>query len=273
MMKSQLTIAVLIGVTLSWATNVWAQESGELHSQTVGKAGYIKEIILPGPELTARPLDQESEMVVRIVQAIPHGDSFRYEIQFHGLEPGLHDLGDWLERIDGSSNALPEIPIEILSLLPPGQVEPNALETGWLPRLGGYRNVLIGASILWGLVFLFLVFGGRKKDEPPAEIATQESLADLLKTRLDAVQNNEMPTEQYAELERMMFAFWRRRLGLENMDTAEALRTIHDHPEAGPLMKQLEQWIHNPESDKHINLSVLLEPFRCIPANEAETVS
>ena len=272
-MKSRLIRAVLIGVTFSSAINIQAQESGELHSQTVGKAGYIKEIILPGPQLLAKPLEQESEMVVRIIQAIPHGDSFRYEIQFHGLEPGLHDLGDWLERKDGSRNDLPEIPIEILSLLPPGQVEPNALETGWLPRLGGYRNVLIGASVLWGLVFLFLLFGGRKKEEIPEETEFQESLADLLKTRLDAVHNNEMPKEQYAELERMLLAFWRRRLGLEGGDTAEALRTIHENPEAGPLMKQLEQWIHNPESDKHTNLSVLLEPFRSIPANEAETVS
>ncbi|MDG2015381.1 MAG: hypothetical protein P8J33_17880 [Pirellulaceae bacterium] len=273
MMKPRLTMVILVAVALSSAIALPAQESGELYSQSVGKAGYIKEIILPGSELIAKPLEQESEMVVRIIQAIPHGDSFRYEIQFHGLEPGSHDLGDWLERKDGSGSNLPEIPIEILSLLPPGQVEPNALETGWLPRLGGYRNVLIGASVLWGLVFLFLLFGGRKKDEIPEETEPQESLADLLKTRLDAVQNDEMPKEQYAELERMLLAFWRRRLGLESADTAEALRTIHENPEAGPLMKQLEQWIHNPESDKHTNLSVLLEPLRSIPANEAETVS
>lgn len=249
------------------------EKETESNIQTVGKAGYIEDLVLPGSELVAKPLQQESAVVVRIIQSIPHGDSYRYELQYHGLEPGNYDLRNWLERKDGSPiDSLPQISVTIESLLPPGQIEPNALETGWIPRLGGYRNIVIGVCILWFTILLALIFGGRKTAVAETPEAQPESLADLLETRLDAVQNNEMPATQYAELERMLFAFWRRRLDLESTDTADALRTIHQDPTAGPLMQQLEEWIHNPNSDKKVDLPELLSPLRSIPATEASEV-
>jgi len=264
-----LSVSTLLGLPQTTAS----ENQTATHVQTVGKAGYIEDLVLPGSELIAKPLQQESEMVVRIIQSIPHGDAYRYEIQYHGLEPGTYDLRNWLERKDGSSlDSVPSINVTIESLLPPGQIEPNALETGWIPRLGGYRNVMIGVCLLWLTILLALIFGGRKPAAPERPESQPESLADLLKARLDAVQNNEMPATQYAELERMLFAFWRRRMDLESIDTADALRTIHQDPKAGPLMQQLEEWIHNPHSDKAVDLSELLSPLRSIPATEASEV-
>lgn len=240
----------------------------ENRSPTVGKPGTIRELILPGGELVAKPLEQGSPMVVRIIKAFPHGDSFRYEIQFHGLEPGKFDLSDWLLRKDGSStDDLPEIPVEIKSLLPPGQIEPNELETGWLPRLGGYRNVMMAAIVVWALVLLALIFLGHKKPEPEKQAEQARSLADLLQERLESAMANQMPKEQYAELERMLLAYWKKRLQLESHSTTEALRKIHEHDDSGPLMKQLEQWMHNPQADKNVDLAKLLAPFRNLPAD------
>ena len=128
--------------------------------------------------------------------------------------------------------------------------------------------MVIGVCILWVTVLLVLIFGGRQSPVSKPPETQPESLADLLKSRLDAVQNKEMPETQYAELERMLFAFWRRRLGLESTDAAEALRAIHQDPTAGPLMKQLEEWIHNPNGDKQVDLAALLNPLRSIPASE-----
>jgi len=237
-------------------------------SPTVGKAGTISELILPGSELLAKPIEQESPMVVRIIQSIPHGDSFRYQLRFHGLEPGKFDLADWLIRADGTStDGLPEIPVEIKSLLPPGQIEPNSLETGWLPRLGGYRNVMIAAIVLWSLGLLALIFLGRKQSRPEQQQEARQSLAELLEERLQSAVDNQMPKEQYAELERMLFAFWRKQLGLESAPAVDALRKIHEHKDAGPLMKQLEQWMHNPQADKRVDLGKLLTPFRDLPAD------
>ena len=81
---------------------------------TVGAAGFIEQIILPGSELAGKPIDDRSPIVARVVNVFPHGDSFRYDIQFHGLEPGKYNLSDWLVRKDGSgTEGLPEIAVEI----------------------------------------------------------------------------------------------------------------------------------------------------------------
>ena len=265
----QVCLALTIGL-LVWGDQTFAQDSKDLRSPSVGKAGQISQLLLPGSALIAKPLQPDSPMVVRIIRSFPHASGFHYDILFHGLEPGDYDLADWLERKDGSPAAdLPEVPVHILSLLPPGQIEPNELETGWLPSLGGYRTLMIAAITAWTLVLLGLIFLGYKKAEPTEQKQKQKSLADLLQDRLQAVQDGDANPTMYAELERMLFGFWRRKLELEQDPPATALGKIHQHEEAGPLMRQLEQWMHNPAADKNVSLSELLEPFRNLPADLA----
>ena len=215
-----------------------------------------------------KPLESGSPIVVRVLKAIPHGDSFRYEIRFFGMEPGKYNLTDWLIRKDGSSTAdLPETPVEIRSLLPPGQIQPNELETGWLPRLGGYRNVMLAAIGLWTLVLLGLIFLGKKKPTVAATTEQQLTLADLLQARIESALNNQMDQSQYAELERMLFGFWRKRLRLEAETPHEALIQIKNNTDAGPLMRQLETWMHSPHAQHDVDLANLLKPFRELPAD------
>jgi hypothetical protein len=235
---------------------------------TVGAAGNIEQLVLPGSELSGKPLQEADPIVVRVLQAFPHGDSFRYDIRFYGMEPGKYNLSEWMVRKDGSSTVdLPEVNVEVQSLLPPGQIEPNELESGWLPKLGGYRRVLIVTVVLWCLVLVCLVFSGRKKPEKVDEPEHQLTLADLLENRLEAAIENRMDPAQYAELERMLFAFWQKRLGLENEPTDKAMALIKKNGDAGPLMNQLEQWLHNPHASKDVDLAVLLKPFRHLPAD------
>ncbi len=230
---------------------------------TVGAPGFIEQINLPGTELAAKPLtDDRTPIVVRIVKTFPHGDSFRYDIAFQGLEPGKYNLADYLIRKDGSSvDDLPEIEIEILSLLPPGQIEPNELESGLLPRLGGYKNLMIVMVIFWVLVLIGLVFLGRKRKQKPVPVATETTLADLLKPRLELALKNKLDRQQFAELERMLFAFWRRQLKLESVSAEQAIAKIKTDAKAGPLMKQLERWIHSPQHDQQVSLAELLKPY------------
>lgn len=242
--------------------------SKDKRNPTVGAAGNISDLILPGSELAAKPLTEGSPIVLRITKIIPHGDSFRYDLTFHGLEPGKFNLADWVERKDGSSaDGLPEIEVDIQSLLPSGQIRPNALETGLLPRLGGYRNVAIAIATLWALGLLGLIFLGRKKAAKNTKLERKATLAELLKTRIEAALENRMESSQYAELERMLFGFWRKRLGLENETAEAALAEIKQHAEAGPLMIQLEQWMHNPSASKDVNLAELVAPFKDLPAD------
>lgn len=240
----------------------------ENRSPTVGAQGAIEQIILPGTELAAKPIDERAPIVLRIEQAFPHGDSFRYDIVFHGMEPGQFDLAEYLQRKDGTSTEdLPEIPVEIRSLLPPGQIEPNALETGWLPSLGGYRNVMIAGVVIWVLGLLGLIFLGKKKKPVLATEVKPETLADLLKARIESAIENKIDTSGYAELERMLTAFWSKRMGLESLPQHEALVKIKADDNAGPLMRQLEHWMHSPHTDSNADLAKLLAPYKNLPVD------
>ena len=240
----------------------------EERSPTVGTAGFVEQIVLPGTELAGKPLEQGDPIVVRVLRSFPHGDSFRYDIRFHGMEPGKFNLAQWLRRKDGTSaDDLPEISVEIMSLLPPGQIEPNELETGWIPSLGGYRNVAFAVGVLWVLVLLGLIFLGRKKKRVADTTAEPVSLADLLQSRIEKAMENQMEPGQYAELERMLFAFWQKRLGLLELPTLDAMVRIKADSDAGPLMRQLEQWMHSPTPRSDVDLPNLLKPFRDLPAD------
>ena len=70
---------------------------------TVGYPGTIEELVLEGSQLKVRALGVASPLVLRIVHVFPHGDNFRYDFEYYGLDPGEYDLRDYLERPDGSA--------------------------------------------------------------------------------------------------------------------------------------------------------------------------
>ena len=102
-------------------------------------------------------------------------------------------------------------------------------------------------------------------------MGSEMCIRDRLKDRLAAAEKGEMTSGQYAELERMLFSMWRRRLGLEDIAAAEAVQKIRENEKAGPLMRQMETWIHSPNRDTNLDLSELLKPYRDIPASELES--
>ena len=51
---------------------------------------------------------------------------------------------------------------------------------------------------------------------------------------------------QRAELERVLIAYWCKRLQLTEHRPADAMATLRAHPEAGKLIRQLEDWLHRP---------------------------
>jgi hypothetical protein len=256
-----LAIAVIVPGTF------WAMAE-DVRSPTVGSPGHIEQVILPGSELVPRPLQDKSQpVVVRILKTFAHGDSFRYEIQFQGMEAGEYNLCDFLVRRDGSTTeSLPEIRVEIRSLLPPGQIEPNPLRSRWWPALGGYRTLATAVGVAWIAGLLALIFAGHRKKRNRMEQQRQFTLAELLQERLQVAARNELLPAQYAELERMLLEFWRQHLQLDSLPYDEALRNIREHPQSGPLMTQLEQWMHGPRRDEQVDLGKLLEPFGAVAA-------
>ena len=59
---------------------------------TVGMPGRLDGVVLPGPELEAKPLtDKRAPVVLRVAAVYPHGTAFRYDLEYTGLEPGTFE--------------------------------------------------------------------------------------------------------------------------------------------------------------------------------------
>ncbi len=239
---------------------------------SVGRAAVIEQVVLPGSELEVKPRrDRDEPVVLRIVDVYPHGNSFRYDLEYYALDPGQYDLRDYLRRKDGTSTAdLPPIPVSVQPLLPPGQVEPHALEIDEVPRLGGYRLLIAVCGFVWiaGLGLILLV-GRRRHLRNLASRPRPLSMAERLRPLVEAASNGSLADGQRAELERLLIGYWSHRLGLDDQPPAQTYAILRDHAEAGPLVRHLEAWLHQPPGSREpVDVSSLLEPYRNLPVGE-----
>jgi hypothetical protein len=267
---SVLLVALVSLATVAFAS-VARAEIPKIAPSGVGVPVSMDQLVLPGGEVEPIPVTDKTPVIVRIDRVFPHGSAFRYDLVYYGLEPGEFDLSQFLKRKDGSSAAdLPAVPIQITSVLPPGQVEPSSLTFGTLPWLGGYRGLMILVSVLWIAGLIWLLWPKRKRaaarqiESGPATI----SLADRLRPLVSDAMAGRLPPERLAELERALIVCWRRRLGLTEAAPAEALAKLRQHPEASPLMNQLEIWLHRPPGGEAVDINALLKPYQNIAADE-----
>ena len=240
---------------------------------SVGIPATIDQLVLPGPEREVAPIeDLQTPLVVRVIEVYPHGKDFRYDFQFYGLVPGTYDLAKFLRRKDGKTgDDLPEIPITIVSLLPPGQIEPHAVSPRVSPRFGGYRLVALMGAMLWSAGLVFLLYAFRRRAVSVQEVSTRRlTLAERLRPLVEQAVAGTLRPGQYAELERLLLGYWTRKLGLEHRDPASAMAALRSHPDAGSVVRQLEDWLHRPGGARDVDVPALLSPYANIPA-EAST--
>lgn len=242
----------------------------------VGMRGRLEGVVLPGPELEVRPLeDSQAPFVLRILNVYPHGTAFRYDFVYYGLEPRTYDLTHYLRPRDGSAaSKLPPLEVEVKGLLGPGLIHPHALEpkpTSWFAR---YWLLLAVGTALWiaGLL-LILLWGRRGKRAAVREAAGPATVADRLRPLVVRAMTGMLSANQLAELERTLLAFWRQRLGLENEKATDALAKLREHPEAGVLLHQLEVWLHRPGTAGQVDLGKLLWPYQLAAPDGAADVT
>jgi hypothetical protein len=240
---------------------------------TVGMEGRI-ETDLPGTTLEAKPVNQKAPLVLRIA-------SFKgnhYDLRYIGLVPGKHDLKNYLVRSDGSSVAdLPSIPVEVAHLLPDdhrGQLVPVA-PSRWL-FFGGYRIAAAIAVGIW-LVLLVPLLIRRKRSEtaPIAAPPRPLTLADRLRPLLDRAASGMLSTDEKGYLERLLLCHWQRRLNLTDTEPAAAVIALRQHPEAGALLRSLEDWLYRPPASSRAfnDIAALLEPYRNVADPIAEAAA
>ena len=257
----------------AWLLTCRAQDAaGEpLASPTTGMEGVVLNLVLPGPLLEPRELeDTNSPIVLRVVQVFPHVDDWRYDLSFYGTVPGRYDLREYLQRKDGSAmEGVPPVPVEVLAVRPIGELVRPDLEPDRPPRIGGYKLALIAAGIFWVGVLALLLFGFRKKtEEQLAQRIKPVTLADVLRPLVKQAQAGELSQSGQAELERTLLGIWRKRLKLEDEDPAAAIIKLRADPEAGALLRELEKWLHKPGAAGEVDVAELLKPYEKLPAEE-----
>lgn len=264
---------VAVVVALLMIVRIAAAQSPEATAASVGMPVTLDQLVLPGSELEPIPLTDKTPVVIRIDRTYPHGTAMRYDLVYYGLEPGDYDLSQFLRRKDGTSTAdLPKVPVRIETLLPPGQIEPTALTFRRLPWLGGYRLLMIALAVFWIAGLVWLLYPRKKPAAKTVDDFEPQavSLADRLRPLVSDAMAGRLPPEKLAELERALIVCWRRRLGLQETPPADALARLRQHPEASPLMNQLEVWLHRPPGGEPVDVNALLKPYQNLAATELE---
>lgn len=275
---------LLLGLSSSFAvapaahggSPVWRGPGGQVVAQearspsggvpSVGMPARWNDVVLEGTELEALVKDKRAPLALRIVNVRPHGEHFRYDFEYWGLEPGEHDLRTLLARKDGSSTAeLPPLLVKIDSAIgEPGLRKPSEPASAPLPKVGGYEALRIVGGVVWFVGLFWLVLAGRKRRAQAAAVARPRTLAERLQPLVERAMRGELSREERGRLELSLVALWRRRLKLEETRPGEVLSKLRTHPEAGPLLRKLEEWLHRPDPRGADEIPALLAPYRSI---------
>lgn len=233
----------------------------------VGRTGELRDLVLPGSELEVLPGDSTTPLVVRLTAVRPHGEAFRYDVEYWARESGSYDLRDFLRRVDGTPldagpDALAPIPLEVRSVLPEGRVLPNEPPASFGARFGGYVRVLWIGGALWLVGLGWILLAGRKRAAQEAAAARPRTLDEVLRPLVERARAGTLSLEERSRLELSLVALWRRRLGLERERPEDVLARLRAHAEAGPLLASLEAWLHAPASAQEVDVETLLAPYR-----------
>ncbi|MEM9383343.1 MAG: hypothetical protein AAGB93_25600, partial [Planctomycetota bacterium] len=212
---------------------------------TVGMRVRIEEIVIPGPQLRARPVADpgRADVIVRVVNVFPHGEGWRYNLEITPFVEGRIDLRDHLETLDEERPVdTPPLYVDARAVLPGGVMEPNSIDVPDASNIGGYSTRMIALGALWAAVLLGLVFVGRGRGAASDEgdAAEPVTLADRLRPLVEEARSGDLTTGRRAELERLLLAHWRERRDLTGVHVAEAVSRLRRDDEAGPLFLQLE---------------------------------
>lgn len=242
----------------------------------LGRSQIIKDQFLPGPELHARKSDGTEPVVLRITAVYPQGTAgFRYDLTWSALEAGSYDLTTFLEPAAGAAPLpLPPLTVEAAGVLPPGP--PGQLSdpgSPALPSIGGYRFWLPVGIALWVLAGGGFFYLNRKRKLAAGSSAAPagRTLAQRLLPLLQHALARPLETGEKAELERLVIAFGRERLGITESNTPEVWQALREDASVGPWLKTLEDWLHRPSPSPptEAELNSLLARITSTPAAPA----
>lgn len=224
-----------------------------LASATIGIEGKVMYRVADGgPRLIARPVDRFADVNVRIADVTDDGKAKLYDLRFIAQREGRFDLRDALERIDGGSmGELPAAPVAVSAILPPEHDgELIAMQDVNAKPKVGYRATMIAVGVVWAMVplgYMAWRLAHRKRREIIVPPAPPPTLADQLAPMVEQARLGRLDVAGRATLERLVLAYWRKRLKLGAVTARAALDQIKADPRAGELLNAVERWLHAPE--------------------------
>ncbi len=227
---------------------------------SVGREGAIS-AVLANPHLQPVPFDDRAPLVVRIANREPVANGTRYDLRWLGAVPGSYDLTRFLVDVEGHAlSGVAPISITVSSVLPPGfPGDLIATKRADAFSFGGYQKLMLVLGLAWLAVLPF--FWQRKRRTPVIALVAASSLAEQLRELIDGARGPGLDANQRARLERLLFAHWRERLGLHQLDAPTVMQRLREHPEAGVLLRQLDTWLHAPLGRGAVDVDALLAPY------------
>lgn len=242
--------------------------SSSAEAPTVGMEGRL-EVLLPEAGLSAKMPDRRTPMLLRIALSRPHGTLTHYDLRYIGRVPGRYDLREYLITTAGRpATSLPALPVSVKGILPVphnGWLEEQAVGTPSI--FGRYRVIATVVVTLWIVAFFVILRVGRKPKLATIGGPVQRPLtfAECLRPLVERAAAGQLSPDEQATLERMLISYWQRRLGLSGVDSAELIGRLRLHPEAGALLRTLEDWLHRPPGSVEVAVEPVLAPYRDLP--------
>ena len=262
-------------VVLLWGLSASLVGQGDraepVASTTVGIAAVVEQVQFPGSLLRGLPVADplKADAIVRVLKAYSHGpDAYRYDFEVLPFVAKEIDIAKHVERVDGGElGELPPVLVDVGALLPAGQLTPGELVAQDQDRLGGYGTLMTIGGIAWALGLFGILFIGRRRRRVDALLGPASiRMADRLSPFVEKARDGTLDAKGRAELERLLLSHWRHRRGLGDLSAGEAILRLRQDEEAGPLLRQLEEWLHAPAGQgAEASIAVLLEPYRDAP--------
>lgn len=255
------------------------------HNPSIGIPAQ-QTLVLDQPDYAPAPHTPNAPLLLKIdaVQPLPKG-GFAYKLSYTGLEFGVFNLTDFLVTPGGGRLKEPVSTVTIESAIP-ADATYKAVYTQppFQPRAFPYKLASILLALAWagwgGL--LFWPRGTTKQsvanespdeEEPnaaPAFVAEPAMLADLLRPLVQKAANKSITSLEKARLESILFQYWGKELELDHLNSVEQLRRILEHPEGGALLRTVERWLYQPDSQiSEEEIANALKDYLEIPSPEA----
>jgi len=231
-------------------------------STEVGISTTLEDVFISGSLVRAKLIaDSMTPVVLRVLSSEPMDGGFKYDLEYYALEPGDHNLAGYLERTQGGAG-LPDVMVRAVTSL----ADPNAIElrgqvyraTSWFP----WYTVTMGLAVFaWCAGLWWLLMSGKKAAVPEHhDVAQTLTAIEQLVARVGVRQSHQLNNTEQAELERLVYLIWRELKGID-ADAAEAVLSLKGDPQAGPMLRKFEQWLHAPKRGS-LDLSEMLQELR-----------